>query len=304
MNFDKINIITPISQGWSTSALIANSAKKIGLSDLTIQYDRNYHTTFYLPHQRYKNSFTLIIKGDGIPTINSLPQPVVCWNFDFDKPPDKELVKAVDLYLTICPEFVTEPNMKWLPQATDLSFFHHIPNAKQLYDVSFIGSPKPPRPEIIKELRSKLNPIYSIIVRGEEWPQSIISESNWTKPAYYDTFNLIASQSKINLNFTQYSNFPTPSKTLSQRIFMLAACKSFIMCEKTPGLDYFFNCNENAELFPVDFNNITTLAKEVIPFYLKEDRHRRIIAERAYKKVLNYHLYEHRLLEMIKMINE
>lgn len=293
-----LNIISPISIGWSTAALLERAGRDL---DTKIFY--------YIPGEgalpllgpgRRKKAITLVLKGNGLSDryLQKLPRPLVCWNFDFEREPDYQFIKAsYDLYLTICPYFVTQLNMRWLPQGTDPTVFFPV-KQKKFWDISFIGSPKPPRRKIIHFLREKF-PFLKIKIWGEDWNDTLI------KPAYYENFNIAVAQSKICLAINRYDNIPCYESTFSQRLYMLAACGAIILAENIPGLDKFFKTDSLEEAEMLSWENLEelTVIIQTMTQYA-HDEAIKALGKRARRRAIEDHTYKHRLGTLLKWAEE
>jgi len=307
--FKRLNIISPISRGWSTAILIERAGNQFGLDTQIFYYSRDITTKGVFPALgaiRGRKAITLLLKGDGLSDsyLKQLPRPLICWNFDFEKEPDYLFVRdTFDLYLTICPFFATaQSNIRWLPQGTDPSIFFPVKGQKKLYDISFIGSPKAPRRITIDFLKIYL-PDLKIKVWGEGWNNELI------KPAYYRDFNLAVAQSKICLAINRYDDIPCYESTFSQRLYMLAACEGFILAENIPGIDQFFKINppEEAEVIAWDnLKELTTLIQHLQPNLQNDQQEafREKMGKRARKRILKEHTYAHRLEQIIEWAKE
>lgn len=307
--FKRLNIISPISRGWSTAILIERAGNQFGLDTQIFYYSRDITTKGVFPALgaiRGRQAITLILKGDELSDsyIKQLPRPLICWNFDFEREPDYKFARdSFDLYLTICPFFsATQSNMKWLPQGTDSSIFSAIKGQKKLYDLSFIGSPKAPRRKILEFLQDRF-PLLKIKVWGEGWGTDLI------KPAYYDDFNLAVAQSRMCLAINRYDDFPCYESTFSQRLYMLAACQGFVLAENIPGIDEFFKINPPEEAEVIVWDSLKELLDILTPLApnLNDEAQRAFreqMGKRARKRVLTEHTYAHRLEKILQWAEE
>jgi hypothetical protein len=148
---------------------------------------------------------------------------------------------------------------------------------KKSIDVSFIGGiNRGNRKEYINFLISKG---IDIKVAGYGTKKGIIST---------EEKNMIASQTKINLNFTGvlnhdrsiYNRIKQP-KGRPQEISLVG---SFTLSEYASGLEEVFNIGEDIDLFHTKEEML-----EKINFYLKNDEKREIMASNAYERVSDFY---------------
>lgn len=217
----------------------------------------------------------------------------IFWSFDSDprfKPKIQSIANFSDFFFSMCPQIAEETknlckNAFFLPQAADHFLYKPVERSKFEYDLTFIGSNKPGRVESLEALKH-----LDIHVFGESWNK--VFNFPIHEAVYGPDFNKLCSNSKIILNLLMYKQFKMPERTLSQKIFMILATKSFCLTEPIKGLDSFFDSNEIGVL-----NSIKD-----INYYLEHDQLRTKIAENGYRKVLKCHTYIHRMKEMMKIL--
>ena len=167
---------------------------------------------------------------------------------------------------------------------------------KKLYDITFIGHPRPPfsgRYETIKYLtKNKVN----IRLFGLGWDNYPEFEEIYKGPLDNKEIVKVINQTKINLCFSK-NHYDKPQ--IKGRLFEIPACKSFQLVEYAREyLEYF---KEGKEV--VMFKNKKDLLKK-IKYYLEHEEERENIAEAAYKKVIKNHDIEKELQEILKKINK
>ncbi len=164
---------------------------------------------------------------------------------------------------------------------------------KKKYDVSFIGTPKRDRVDLIKFLISKGIKIHIYGAGWEHYPE--IKENYCGKLSKEDLVKVI-NESRINLSFTKnYLDIPS----FKARVFEICACKSFLLSEYFVGYLDFLKNKEEIVMFK---NNKDLLDK--VNYYLKNEKEREKIANRAYKKVVNLYSQENEFKRIFSKIEE
>ncbi|MDP1729499.1 MAG: glycosyltransferase [archaeon] len=147
--------------------------------------------------------------------------------------------------------------------------------SEKKYDVTFIGTPKVDRYELIKFL--KKNKI-DVKIFGFGWEKYADLKDIWFGPVDQKEVNRIMNQSKINLCFSK--NY-LGGTHLNCRIFEIMAKKSFGIIEYFKGSLKLFKNNEEI----VMFKDKEDLLKKV-KYYLKNEYERKRIAKNAYNCVI------------------
>lgn len=264
------------SRQWNTetTAILATSTIKSRKIDYVLMVDTN------------PEIFELIPKSKNYAKI--------FWSFEFDPKFFQRIkltVNLSDFFFSMCPKIAQENkklcnNSFFLPQAADHFLYKPLEALKkQEYNISFVGTPKLGRIERLEALKR-----FNIHAFGEHWHNTYNFPTH--NAVYAQDFNELCAKSKIMLNLSCYKNFETPERTISQRIFMIMATKSFCLTEPIEGLDYFFDKNEIESSY--DTNSID--------YYLKHDKPREEIAENGYRRIVQCHTYIHRMKEMIKIL--
>ena len=161
------------------------------------------------------------------------------------------------------------------------------------YDVSFIGTPNHSRLEVMKLLMKngvKLN------IWGNGWLEYLEFRDICHDEVYGKEFNKIICQTKVNLGFTKNQEGLPHFKA---RVLENAALKAFTLVDYFKGyLDFF---EENKEI--VMFKDNDELIKK-INYYIKHDKKREDVAEKAYKKTIERLDIMERLVKIFKEILE
>lgn len=237
---------------------------------------------------------------DLIPNSNSYKK--IFWSFEFDikyKVRTELMASLSDYFFSMCPAIAQEikdlsicKNSFFLPQAADHFLYKplepSIPQKDRKYDIVFIGSNKLGRPEILSSIKE-----FNINVFGEFWNKDYDFPVH--KAVYAQDFNDLCANSKIVLNLALYRQFPTPEKTVSQRLFMILATKTFCLTEEFPKINHFFNFDDTGTCWKSNL-------KDMIKFFLDKPMLRSVIARKGYRRVLECHKYTDRMQEMMKIL--
>ena len=107
---------------------------------------------------------------------------------------------------------------------------------------------------------------------------------------YYSELPLFYNICKINFNTTSLQM----KNGLNQRVFDVPACASFLLTDYKEQMENMFDIGKEVVCYTEPDE-----VPELISFYLRHDQERLKIIERAHKRVLNEHTYEHRLTKML-----
>jgi spore maturation protein CgeB len=137
---------------------------------------------------------------------------------------------------------------------------------------------------------------------------------NWTHPALHkhvkrpdqrftpQLFAKIVAGSKINLNLHSSASYPGVDPNcdaINPRVFEIAACGGFQLCDPCQGLDACFDFETE---LPV-YRSLAEL-RTLLDHYLQHPEERDAIAQRARQRALADHTYEKRAQRMLDLILE
>jgi spore maturation protein CgeB len=177
-------------------------------------------------------------------------------------------------------------------------FFHYDYNTYKLgplniekkYDVTFIGRPKADRNEVIKYL---LDNGIKVTLFGWDWYKYPEFKDVYGGPLSQEDYAKVINQSKINLSPTKAGYLEQRNQfNMKGRFYEVSLCKSFQLVEKFPTLLKFFNEKEMGMYISQE----DMLDK--IKYYLKNEKERETIAERAYKKTITLYNREKQLIQI------
>jgi len=213
--------------------------------------------------------------------IRTLPCPTACWLIDTYTGPRlyRELARRFDhvflsdrLYI---PEFRAAgiENISWLPLACDPAVQGRRPGPK-LYDISFVGTVKGRRGEIIRKLGEKFSVHY--------------------ETCFYEQVAEVYSRSKIVLHLSPVDT------VLSTRVFEAMASGSMLLADRAEasGLQDFFEDRKHLVCYENDEEMM-----ELAAYYLTHEREREEIAATGMNEVLAKHTYDHRVRTLMDSVS-
>jgi hypothetical protein len=167
-------------------------------------------------------------------------------------------------------------------------------NIKKIYDVTFIGRPKADRNEVIKYL---LDNGVKVTLFGWDWYKYPEFKDVYGGPLSQEDYAKVINQSKINLSPTKAGYLEQRNQfNMKGRFYEVSLCKSFQLVEKFPTLLKFFNEKEMG-MYTSQEDML-----DKIRYYLKNEKEREAIAERAYKKTITKYNREKQLKEIFSEV--
>ncbi len=115
-----------------------------------------------------------------------------------------------------------------------------------------------------------------------------------------EQFAKIVAGSKINLNLhssATHDSVDPRCDAINPRVFEIAACGGFQLCDPCQGLESLFDPNSEIPTY----RGLAEL-REKVDYYLAHPEKREVIASAARKKALSAHTYEHRAKQMLDYI--
>jgi len=163
-------------------------------------------------------------------------------------------------------------------------------NLKKIYDVTFIGRPKADRNEVIKYL---LDNGIKVTLFGWDWYKYPEFKDVYKGPLNQKEYAEVINQSKINLSPAKagYTEQRT-QYNMKGRYFEVALCKSFQLIERFPTLLKFFSEKE------IGMYDSQEGMLNKIKYYLKNEKEREKMAERAYNKTIKKYNREKQLINI------
>jgi spore maturation protein CgeB len=115
-----------------------------------------------------------------------------------------------------------------------------------------------------------------------------------------EEFAKIVAGSKINLNLhssTEHAGVDPGADAINPRVFEVAACGGFQLCDPCRGLEDFFDPDTEVPTY----RNLTELRAR-IDYFLAHPEEREAMARRARERALREHTYEQRARQMLERI--
>ena len=166
-------------------------------------------------------------------------------------------------------------------------------------DLSFAGAGYYNRVELFKGLTDYDFKIWGVEWGGREiWPLVRNPDERFTP----EQFAKIASASKINLNLhssTSHEGVDPKCDAINPRVFEIAACGGFQLCDPCIGLGELFDFEEE---LPV-YRSLPELRSKIDHFLAHPDE-RKAVAQRARERALRDHTYAKRAQRMLDLIIE
>lgn len=200
-----------------------------------------------------------------------------------------QLFPFVDYFFVAHTEFIPKyPKKAFFLCGANIDEFRPL-NLDKAYDVSFVGSPKADRDEILQYL---IENGVNVKIFGGGWHSYTKLAKNYCGQIDNKDFIKIINQTKINLCLSK--NYGGTYR-IPERFFEVNACKSFMLTEHpTSFWNYREKFIEGKDI--VSFTTNEELVKK-IKYYLSKDKERERIAYDAYKKTVKYYSMENLLLE-------
>lgn len=164
-------------------------------------------------------------------------------------------------------------------------------------DLSFAGAGYYNRRQLFKGLTD-----YQFKIWGVDWPDRELSRLvvGGERRFFFDDFMRIVAGSKINLNLhssTAHEGVDPKCDAINPRVFEIAAAGGFQLCDPCLGLERHFDFETE---LPV-YRDLKELRSR-IDYFLAHPGERNAFAERARRRALREHTYEHRAQQMLDFI--
>jgi spore maturation protein CgeB len=161
-------------------------------------------------------------------------------------------------------------------------------------DVSFAGAGYPNRNQVLSGLTD-----FDLKIWGVDWTAQVLQKhlQNPGERFTPELFAKIVAASKVSLNLHASTTHPGVDPNydaLNPRVFEIAACGGFQLCDPCIGLEQFFDPDTEIPTY----RSLPELRERLSHFLGKPDE-RAAIAERARARALRDHTYEHRARQML-----
>lgn len=146
---------------------------------------------------------------------------------------------------------------------------------EKIYDVSLVGHPLPSRVEYLRLMKAKGIRVH---LWGHGWHDYPEFSDIYKGALPTDDFINVVNQTKINLGFSKnHQGVPH----FKGRVFDIAACKAFQLVDYFEGYKEYYREGKEIVMFTTKEELL-----EKIQYYLKHEREREAIAERAFRRTL------------------
>lgn len=136
-----------------------------------------------------------------------------------------------------------------------------------------------------------------LVIYGDDGWNDLLDFDTSIKPQvdYFRQLPLVFNETSVNFNATSLQM----KRTVNQRVFNVAACRSFLLTDRMSDMDLFFNPDTESVCYD-SVDEAVTLAD----YYLRNSREREKIAKAARKRVLADHTYEKRMSVLVAHMRE
>jgi hypothetical protein len=226
-------------------------------------------------------------------------------------------VKACDIFFTMADGLVDEfrklnPLSFWLTQAFEPTFFPLTGLSEDdrktfSAEVGFVGN-LGSKPQYLSRRRA----LERVIAAGADlkwWGPKIpwklgnmplvygrVGKAYGGKFVWGEEYGKVARLSKI---FLAFDSKPELSKSMSARMYTAVGCGAFYLCMHVNGIEEVLIPDREIVTFHTEDEMI-----DKIRFYLRDDKAREKIAAAGQARVLRDHVYEVRIRQMCRMIEE
>ncbi len=136
-----------------------------------------------------------------------------------------------------------------------------------------------------------------LVVHGDAgWRDLLGEEADIREPVdYYRELPGVFAAAAVNVNATSLQM----NATVNQRVFDVAACGAFLLTDRTPDMERFFEPGVEAVCYETPEE-----ARDLAAFYLGRETERQRIAGAARTRVLAEHTYEKRMTVLVERMRE
>ena len=187
---------------------------------------------------------------------------------------------------------VKKDNISYLLQCTDPEIFKPI-DIKEDIDILFVGNSRNVFRKIIKDL---LPVKYTVYIFGSLWEKFI--DSKYIKGKNIPNEKLFIYYNKAKIILNDHWDDMREKGFISNRIFDVSACRKFIITDNVKDINEIFG--DSIVSYDGTRNNLLFL----IDKYINNNELREEKAKQAYKIVLTFHTFEHRVKEINNMLKK
>jgi spore maturation protein CgeB len=193
---------------------------------------------------------------------------------------------------------------EWVPLGADPSL-HAMKNdqngnlnQKYLYDVSFVGNWRPEREAVMARI-CEIPGLSVKIWGGGDWripskKRTPVYKAFQGPPLFGEKFSEVVMKSKISMNIIDNTNYPAAN----MRFFEIPCAGGLQVCSFCPEMESMFKHGESIFYY----QSINDVA-DIIRYLLGNEFLRNQVAKQANSMVLSEHTYEHRIRQIIGLLN-
>jgi|19_taG_2_1085344.scaffolds.fasta_scaffold03801_4 hypothetical protein len=160
----------------------------------------------------------------------------------------------------------------YFPNAYPDDLIYPINDIEKIHDIGFCGN----------------------YVNRKQWIDNINKKYNIKRDIFVIGKNMVKTINGYKIHFNK-----NIGGDINFRTFETLGCKTFLLTDKTPGLNDLFKIGEEI----IIYNNMNDLLDK-INYYLKNEKEREEVTTKGYNKVKQYHTYNNRANELVSLINK
>ncbi len=203
------------------------------------------------------------------------------------------------------------PNVYHLPLGTDPAIFKPD-SVKDEYksDLLLVGYPYPTRVSLVHFLLENIMCKITVIGRGWQYKlqrrwrtdSRVTIKNVWIEPQevahYYNGASIVLNPHRTHDFVHNQNKLGVVGESINNRTFDIGACEAFQLVEAKPDLYSFFTKEEM-----IGYHDYKDCLHKVVT-YMNDEEGRKSISEKAREAVLAKHTFQHRVRQMIDIIQK
>lgn len=205
------------------------------------------------------------------------------------------------------------PHVYHLPLGTDPVLFSPSPVSGEFTsDLCLVGVPYSNRIEVIEWLLAGTRYHIQLVGRGwsryvQQWNPEFRDKiglvNAWVRPEtaanYYNGAKIVLNIHRLHDEKYNRNRAGVRAVSINNRTFDAAACAAFQLTDDKPGLSGHFAAGQEI----VSYRDKNDLLQK-LHFYIAHEEERRLIADAARQRVLTAHTFEHRIQQLLTIIQD